>query len=219
MNKFMKHSKRMSIDTSRRSLSRTLPVTMPKHLLSDFVITSDIRFVETNNTRKFRFATILPLSMGLRPSDRISMHLYTSIPAPYTVNLAELRVRLGSSVVSLSHCPVVEPQVIALHMLRVMHVCLRFIESRKFVQKVGILRTLDKARLRLFARASRRLPLADLMMNTRSFAAALGVCLPPFKFKVVYSPDVSVMADRLIKSVIYGIRSYQESVSSTLTAH
>lgn len=119
-------------------------------------------------------------------------------------------IRLGGMVVSIANCP---QQENVLNMSRDMLIAIaashRFLNTVRPARSRGILHIMESHRMKNIIKVLNRLPTSELVDECLILMAAVRVLLPPYRFKLLYSPDVMDMAKQMTFSVLYAIDSFR----------
>lgn len=123
-------------------------------------------------------------------------------------------IRLGHLVVSIANCPPLgNVHSIALDILIAIAMCRRFCGSRGIGRLSFTHRIMVRGRLRQLYKVCNRLPMNKLVDEALFWGASVERLLPPFRFNLIFSPNVTDMALQMITSVFYGIH-YMRDVAN-----
>lgn len=157
--------------------------------------TLDTFLLESTDLRHFARITILYSPLRAMKSRKYSGGVF---------------VRLGDMVVSIANCP---QQADVQNMLRDMLIAIvasrRFLNVAHPVHSCGILHIMESRRMKNIIKVLNRLPTSELVDESLMLMDAVRVLLPPYRFKLLYSPDVMDMAKQMTYSVLYGIDSFR----------
>lgn len=126
-------------------------------------------------------------------------------------------VRLGNMVVTIANFQLqADVQSMLRDMLIPIAACRRFLDIRRPVHSRGILRIMEHRRMKNIIKRLKTLPTTKLVDECLILTDALSVFLPPFRFRLLYSPDAIRIANQMTFSALYGIdcyRSYAQRMS------
>lgn len=139
---------------------------------------------------------------------RITMPCFSSMKIKYLNDFPKMYIRLGSSVVSIANCP--SP---AIHVNTVRNILIALALVRRFSVVPGIGRFvyirlfLEYLKMRIIIRRLKTCPLNQLVDESLMLAMSLKRLVPPYHYKIVYSPNVLRMARQMMTSICVAIHS------------
>ena len=125
----------------------------------------------------------------------------------------KLFLKFGQWVICVSSIPKETPlETIVQDTLIALHAYLKYSATNVLDLSSSTLRTTVIHRIKTLIRISQKLPINTLLNETMLLMVSHIQFLPPFRFNIIYSPDVLDMTKALGTSFTYGIHSYLDWV-------
>ena len=113
-------------------------------------------------------------------------------------------------VVLMSNCPETETVAnMSRHMLLATAIVRRYFAFHGRARLRYIPRILVRARMKTLTKICNRLTTEQLVDECTMLMESLRKLLPPFRFNLLYTPNVTDIACQLTTSILYGISSYK----------
>lgn len=148
-------------------------------------------------------------------SARITMQYYSSKMMKSRHRCPRLWLRLGNMVVLMSNCPKEETvQNMSLDMLRAIAIVRRYCAFHGRSLSRFTPSALVNHRMKKLTRIVNCLSTPELVDECMLLMDACAKCLPPFRYNLLYTPNVTRLAFQVMISILSGIDSYRTYIST-----